>query len=232
MQVPAAPTSNVNSAGDYDTLYFWQGLQANPGSTFHPPPDAGGLPPLNCGILQPVLQWGNSPAGGGESWGFAAWWWITTYGPPPGGQDGYFTDLVNYGVSTGDSLESYMVLNDTDPVTWTVEMYQNDDNYEILTVPQITDSKGHTCVYQDYYAMAEAVGGGSVGAITSCGQVPPELKLTDIYLDWGYPNQFSYDQSVPTMGFFIQTIPPLPSCSWGVSAGSSGYAGWTTLTMN
>jgi len=46
-------------------------------------------------ILQPVLQWGPSAAGGGPYWSVASWYLI--------GQDAVFTSLTN--VSVGDLLE-------------------------------------------------------------------------------------------------------------------------------
>ncbi|MBS1598085.1 MAG: hypothetical protein JST75_07650 [Bacteroidetes bacterium] len=55
----------------------------------------------NYGILQPVLQWGVSAAGGGAYWSIASWY-VTS-----GGQ-AFFTNLVN--VNPGDNLIGVMKL--------------------------------------------------------------------------------------------------------------------------
>ena len=63
MVVPFAPTQQTG-----ETLYYFSGLQSSLDN--------------DCGILQPVLQWGVSPAGGYCSppwipcyWSVASWWW-------------------------------------------------------------------------------------------------------------------------------------------------------------
>ena len=55
MVVPNAPTQWGA------TVYYFDGLQSSVTS--------------GCGIIQPVLQWGTSPAGGGDYWTVGAWWW-------------------------------------------------------------------------------------------------------------------------------------------------------------
>lgn len=67
-------------------IYLFNGIQ-NYGSNF--------------GILQPVLQWGHSPAGGGPIWGIANWY-VTS-----GGQ-AFHTALVE--VAPGDLLTGVMTL--------------------------------------------------------------------------------------------------------------------------
>lgn len=58
----------------------------------------------NFGILQPVLQWGSSPAGGGEYWAVASWY-VTS------GGNAYHTAAVK--VSPGDVLRGVMRLTKT-----------------------------------------------------------------------------------------------------------------------
>jgi hypothetical protein len=55
--VPATPPAN-----DGQTLFFFPSLQSSPGNG-----DSIGW------IIQPVLQWGPSAAGGGASWAYASW---------------------------------------------------------------------------------------------------------------------------------------------------------------
>jgi hypothetical protein len=56
LYVPPKPTQQTNQ-----TIGYFPGLQSTIQS--------------NCGIIQPVLQWGNSAAGGGAYWAIATWWW-------------------------------------------------------------------------------------------------------------------------------------------------------------
>lgn len=58
--VPPAPSTTTPQ-----TLYYFTGLQSTLDS--------------DCGIIQPVLQWGVSPAGGGSFWGIASWWWSNSH---------------------------------------------------------------------------------------------------------------------------------------------------------
>jgi len=79
--VPAAP-----STPEGQTIFLFNGIQ-NYGQNF--------------GILQPVLQWGPSAAGGGQFWSIASWY-VTS-----GGQ-AFHTNLIN--VSPGDNLIGVMTL--------------------------------------------------------------------------------------------------------------------------
>ncbi|KAF8907840.1 hypothetical protein CPB84DRAFT_239319 [Gymnopilus junonius] len=80
--VPAIPTS-----WDGQLLYWFNGLE----------------PAVENAILQPVLQYGFSPAGGGEFYALASWWLI--------GNDVYHTDISL--VSPGTYLQGQMTLTGT-----------------------------------------------------------------------------------------------------------------------
>jgi len=54
-QWPVPPNPTVQSDGQL--LYFWNGVEPND----------------NSEVLQPVLQWGSSPVGGGNYWAVASW---------------------------------------------------------------------------------------------------------------------------------------------------------------
>jgi len=224
-QVPTAPANHVSDAGVEQTLYFWQGLQSNTPNppTGAAPPESPGPPNGDCGLLQPVLQWGPNPWGGGEYWSFASWWWVTSYGPPPGypSYNGYVSDFVESDVNTSDYIQSYISLGSEDGGEWEIYMYDQESTYSAnLYVPNV-------CNYNNYFAIAEADSGG--GQITNCGEVPHQMHFTDIYVCQGNPSLYSYDCITPSMSFWFQS--GLPSCQWSVSAGSSGNEGWTTLTM-
>lgn len=54
-------------------------------------------PAAETQIIQPVLQWGNSPAGGGQFWGYAIWEVFSGVA--------VHTDVYQTGGGTGDSLQ-------------------------------------------------------------------------------------------------------------------------------
>jgi hypothetical protein len=78
--VPPAP-----SRDDGQTIYIFNGLMNN-----------------GSWILQPVLQWGTSPAGGGNSWSVANWYVWGQSGPA------FHTDPVE--VSPGDTLQGIVYM--------------------------------------------------------------------------------------------------------------------------
>jgi hypothetical protein len=80
-QVPPAPATQSNQ-----TIFLFNGIQ-NYGN--------------NYGILQPVLQWGPSAAGGGAFWSVASWY-VTSSGPA------FHTPLIP--VNAGDQLVGVMTL--------------------------------------------------------------------------------------------------------------------------
>ena len=81
-QVPPPPAAGIAN----ETVFLFNGIQ-NYGANF--------------GILQPVLQWGPSAAGGGQYWSVASWY-VTS-----GGQ-AFHTNLVR--VDSGDTLIGVMAL--------------------------------------------------------------------------------------------------------------------------
>ena len=121
-EIPASPTApgTVPALGSgWITYFYWNNGTGTPVSSFKtmwqvpPPPsvqDAGEVVFLfngiqnygaNFGILQPVLQWGVSAAGGGAYWSVASWY-VTS-----GGQ-AFHTNLVR--VNPDDTLIGVMTL--------------------------------------------------------------------------------------------------------------------------
>jgi hypothetical protein len=119
-EIPASPTApgTVPALGSgWITYFYWNNGTGTPVSSFKtmwqvpPPPsvqDAGEVVFLfngiqnygaNFGILQPVLQWGVSAAGGGAYWSVASWY-VTS-----GGQ-AFHTNLVR--VNPDDTLIGVM----------------------------------------------------------------------------------------------------------------------------
>jgi hypothetical protein len=85
--VPPAPASN-----DGQVVFLFNGLEQN----------GNGAAPQGPYILQPVLQWGLSYAGGGAYWSITNWY----VGPP--GSTALYKPLIN--VNPGDVLQGVMTL--------------------------------------------------------------------------------------------------------------------------
>jgi len=68
-------------ADDGQILYYWNGVE----------------PSDNSAVLQPVLQWGSTPAGGGEYWGVASWYVSST--------NAFYTMIMN--VNVGDVVTGH-----------------------------------------------------------------------------------------------------------------------------
>jgi hypothetical protein len=116
---PTAPGTVPALGSGWITYFYWNNGTGTPVSSFKtmwqvPPPPAVQDPGevvflfngiqnygANFGILQPVLQWGVSAAGGGAYWSVASWY-VTS-----GGQ-AFHTNLVR--VNQGDTLIGVMTL--------------------------------------------------------------------------------------------------------------------------
>jgi hypothetical protein len=85
--VPADPTNY-----DSQTLFIFNSLE-----------------PATTGILQPVLQYGPSAAGGGQYWSIASWYLYTDTSDV---DHAYYTTLIE--VSSGDPLTGIMNMIDAD----------------------------------------------------------------------------------------------------------------------
>jgi hypothetical protein len=79
--VPGEPS---NSEGQ--TLFFWNGIE----------------PEDTSAVLQPVLQWGSSAAGGGNYWAYSSWYVSSTHGS-------HFSPLI--AVQQGDVITGSNILD-------------------------------------------------------------------------------------------------------------------------
>jgi hypothetical protein len=87
--VPGPPISPTDQ-----TLFFWNGVE----------------PEDTSAVLQPVLQWGTSAAGGGPYWAYASWYVSASHGS-------HYSPLVQ--VATGESVVGSNAL-ESDGVTWVI----------------------------------------------------------------------------------------------------------------
>ena len=90
LTVPPAPGSNNG------TLFLWPGLQ----------PGGANYDPIDNGVLQPVLTWGNSCAPGQQPTPYSTWWvssqYVNTYGHDPNYMGCYGGNIMS--VAVGDQL--------------------------------------------------------------------------------------------------------------------------------
>ena len=101
LTVPAKPPA----AG---TLFLWPGLQ----------PGGANYDPIDNGVLQPVLTWGDSCAPGNQPRAYSTWWisaqYVNTFGSDPGYMGCYGGATMS--VAVGDQLNIDMRLTGT---VWT-----------------------------------------------------------------------------------------------------------------
>jgi hypothetical protein len=188
LQVPTAPWTQTTQ-----TVYFFPGVQ----STL----DGG------CGILQPVLQWGTSPAGGGEYWTIASWWWSSihpTHTP---------LSTVNWSDFLRPSM--YKISNG-----WTSIMYDSTNGAQrqlnIMT----------TCRFNQAFPAVLEV--DQSHPISSCSQMPNQggVLFNSIWLWAG--SAWSPVTYAPTTFIYNTGL----SCVWNVTTGTnSGGSGWALLTL-
>jgi len=140
--VPPQPTQ-----ADSQILYFWNGIE----------------PTDNSQVLQPVLQWGATPAGGGNYWGIASWY--------VGSGGVAVSSLI--ATNTGDVITGTM--NILSNGTWEVRAAVGSHNSTLLSVtPNEKD-------YVYAYEVLEAY------TLSSCQDYPPTgvVAFTEIAVEVG-----------------------------------------------
>jgi hypothetical protein len=163
-QVPPAPASQGGQ-----TIFLFNGIQNNG---------------QNFGILQPVLQWGPSAAGGGQFWAIASWY-VTS-----GGQ-AFHTPLIR--VNPGDTLVGLMrltgqagglfsytsefegVAGTSLPVLNIAELVWCNETLEAYTINQCSDypatsSTGMRSIRIETGGTLPTLNWTPVNAVTDCGQ--------------------------------------------------------------
>lgn len=174
--VPAAPTQ------DGATLYYFPGLVSTITG--------------NCGILQPVLQWGVSPAGGGNYWALADWWWSN---PNKG-----YSSLLK--VNPGDTLALTM---DSNGSTWYVTAFDETTNQSVSKTFNVG-----SCQFNLAYPAVLEVDTGF--PVTNCNQFAHNvLNFYDIFLTATNGQQQTYS---PTNQYPIGST---LSCGFGIGSSYS-----------
>ena len=181
--VPTAPGTVPALGSGWITYCFWNNGTGTPLSTFKtmwqvpPPPSAQGSGEVvflfngiqnngaNFGILQPVLQWGVSAAGGGPYWSVASWY-VTS-----GGQ-AFHTNLVR--VNPDDTLIGVMTLTGQSSSSFSYTSQFQGINGTLLPVQNIAELQWCNETLEAY-------------GINSCGNYPdtPMTEFTEIYIRTG-----------------------------------------------
>jgi hypothetical protein len=177
--VPPAPTSNNGQ-----TLFFFQGLE-----------DTNDV----VSILQPVLQYGKSAAGGGDNWAIAAWNCC-----PSGTAD--YSSLVSVKPSdeVSGSISSTCRLGTEHCSTWDI------------VIEDITTAKGTSLVNSPSEGQTfNWAFGGVLEAynVTQCSDYPSNGSLL-------FPsiNLFDYNGNLVAQNWKGTVLGGSPSCSYAVSA--------------
>lgn len=163
-----------------------------------------------AGILQPVLQWGVSPAGGGQYWAIAGWWvW----------QDGtyFYSQLAT--VYPGDSLRGDIVgsyCNDYGVCEWEVRVWDFSRGIFIISNTFFDPE----AIYKVAYP-----GALEVYNVTQCGHYPNGSSGVTQFMSVGAyeptatdPNAYMWVTSL--VNWQPQIWPVTPSC--GFALGTSG----------
>jgi len=132
-KVPTAPVSSNSQ-----TIFFFTGFE-----------DAAGDE-----IIQPVLQWGPSEAGGGAYWSVASWW-VTSTG------NALYSTLAP--CNAGDAI--WGTMNQTSSGNWTISGYINNANPTVLSVQNVNPQTMATVTLEAY-------------SIISCGDYPAAGTIT------------------------------------------------------
>ncbi len=194
--VPPIPTDQTGG-----TLGYFQALTSS-------------APNNNCGILQPVLQWGPSPSGGGEYWAFSSWWWSVN-----GFNNGFHTGVFE--TSPGRVLFSQIYLTDASTNSFNVIMFdETSANETIMTASELG------CTYDQEYQTLEVPGDGpNGGQISNCNQVPSQTQFNSMFFAVGTPsNPTATDQIsfAPTFNWPIGFNSP--NCDWWFAYDSDDVA--------
>lgn len=134
-------------------LYLFTGLQNNCGGYGACPDNATQTLSATTNILQPVLQYGSSPAGGGDFWGIASWY-VADFGTA-------HTDVSE--VAPNDRLYGSMIKTSA-PNGW--QVYFNDTTNSTVPSTLLSVSNALTSFEPDAYVTLEVYG------VTSCRQYP------------------------------------------------------------
>lgn len=132
--VPPAPQKKSQA-----TLFWWNGIE----------------PADNSAVLQPVLQWGESAAGGGEYWALASWFVSSSHGT-------IVSNLDN--VDTGDVIEGNCTLLQNG--TWVITGSVAAKN--INTAFSYTPEEDYVYAYEvlEAYDIAECTDYPKVGVVS------------------------------------------------------------------
>jgi len=141
--VPSMPSSVSGQI-----LYFWNGVE----------------PDDNSAVLQPVLQWGFTPAGGGDYWAVSSWYVSADHGS-------FFTALIN--CSIGDEVLGTLSIENNGTWIVTGENTRTSATTSFSYVPFSTD-------YTYAYEVLEAYNVDS-----SCNLYPPDgvVHFTNIAVE-------------------------------------------------
>jgi hypothetical protein len=174
-RVPRQPSAHAGQL-----VYFFPGMEPIPVNT----------------IVQPVLQWGVSPAGGGAFWGIASW---DCNSSCP------HSSLKR--VNVGDTIQGTMTASHCNSVgacTWSI------------TTHDLTNGASTTLVRSANRAMKWAAVALEAYGITGCNEYPAQSSLTmnvSVIRNDGVASSTAWSASAPSH---------IPACHYGVTSVGAG----------
>jgi hypothetical protein len=186
-----------------EIIYIYAGLQ----SSTNP----------SCGIVQPVLQWGPTPAGGGYYWSIASWYWTQNFpyhGP-------FFQ------VATNDVLDMNVTLMKNTTTYWDVRISDRASYLSSDIQPDVE------CVFDEALPAVFEYDGSA--PLTNCNEVPAGsvINFSGVGL-WTatLPANFYTFQPYAAVPEFPMGFSQPPQCGWGISNGVSNGFGYPTLIVS
>jgi hypothetical protein len=192
MTVPPVPDTQTPQ-----TVYYFPGLESTIDG--------------NCGILQPVLQWGASPAYSATQWVGIAWWWAWS---------GQFFSKTACITSPGDTLKEWIAIGNSECGSYCTNYIVKLEDTNTGCVASIT-TPNTTCQFNQAFPAVLEVDMGH--PITSCTQVPSQAYFSDISLDLG-PAVFPAFEYTPVSYNPTPQFPiggNSPNCNWTMAWGSN-----------
>ena len=160
LKVPATPPPSGGGVS------LWPGLQPLP------PPSGVNFEPIGAGVLQPVLNWGDTCAPGHQPSPFSTWWVSATYvntTGDAGGHTGCFGGPV-MAVEVGDSLQMTITLQGT---VWHQTVVDSRSGMQVTFDEDLEGQSQNTAIF----AFEEFVNTPS-----------PDATFTDTTMTWASPD--------------------------------------------
>lgn len=206
------PVPNAPSSNDGQTLFLWLGLAPADGST----------------VIQPVLQWGSSAAGGGAFWAMANWY-IDSSG------NAFFSTPQQ--VNAGDHIAFTVILN-----FGNAGCNADGTNCNYLVQWEDHSVAQPTLVSQEFDALPNSYQWAFPGVleaynVVQCSDYPDGSSGVSTFghVLMSEPDGFTDSRQEEPLGFNpspVVTANLSPACNYAASAMATGTQGYGAVTLD